>query len=98
MSELDKLTRKNINEYTPIEHAIFRIWCEAQESDSRVVFGMAKKAAEQLASLRAERDEARKLIEFLKAVVKDQDIPFTTETCAVLKKHIERFILADPEQ
>lgn len=51
-----------------------------------------------IAALRVERDEARKLIEFLKAVVKDQDIPFTTETCAVLKKHIERFILADPEQ
>ncbi len=47
-------------------------------------------AERDLAALRAERDEAERLLEFLRAAVKGQDIPFDTETCAVLKKHIER--------
>lgn len=62
MSALDKQIKKDIREYTPIEHVIFRVWCEAQENDSSVILHMAETSADELAAFRAGRDEqARKL-------------------------------------
>jgi len=68
---------------TPIESCIHGEYKEGS-------LGLTYLAATELADIITERDEAVGLIDFLKAVIKDQNIPFTTETCAVIKKHIER--------
>ena len=43
-----------------------------------------------LQRIEQERDALRDAVVFLKACIGGEDIPFCTETCAVLKKHIER--------
>ena len=66
MSALEEINKKKMGEWTPIEHAIFRIWCEGRKEEDDTIEFLANKAAEELSALRAERDEAVEQNEYLK--------------------------------